>query len=220
MTIAQNPLRKLAMNSFFKFSLFLLLVATSKQLIAQSSIEIPEDFNVISINGISHNKKLFSKKSGHSLIPGINKIALEYEVVYESNDTDDFDIITSEIFVMSFYVTANHKYKLQYLKQANSRAARRYSRNPVFKISDDRNNKVRTETWFLGSNSINFINQQTKPSVTGQSPLIITAKKKDNKTHVTRTEKSVNAEKMLEHWWSKASIEQRQSFLKKIRKTQ
>ena len=114
------------MSSNYRYMLystvFLLVSVLSESVMANSKLTVNEDFNVISVNGTSVEQKLFTNNNQVSLKSGINKIALIFEVVYENDD--DFDIIKSDAFVISFYAKNHAQYLLKYLKSANSRAAR------------------------------------------------------------------------------------------------
>ena len=214
------------MSSNYRYMLystvFLLVSVLSESVMANSKLTVNEDFNVISVNGTSVEQKLFTNNNQVSLKSGINKIALIFEVVYENDD--DFDIIKSDAFVISFYAKNHAQYLLKYLKSANSRAARKYALNPIFSIEDIDGRLIQNKSRLLESNSESFVNQQTKPSLMGQTRLLITSDKtpQGNKNKSPEDLRAINSNQdvdpveMLDYWWLQASPKQRKSFLDKI----
>ncbi len=201
--------------------LLLLILCFSADCKASSTLLVDQDFNVISFNGVSYKSSFVTSDSKIKLNPGVNKIAIEYEVVFDHDD--DFDLIKSDTVLVSFYANRNQNYVLSYLKPANPRAARIFAKNPTISILDQTGKNLKASSYFLGSKSESFINQQTKPSLRGQQPINIISNKNPRSTkkrpavHSSKPDKPMTdvAEK-LEFWWSKATPKQREAFLKKI----
>lgn len=194
------------------FSLIVLILFANYSM-ARSSLEVSEEFNIVSVNGQSHKNDLFSGNRIVNLIPGLNKIALEYEAVFEV-DNDDFDIVKSSPFVISFYAPTNRRFKLKHIKQANTKAARKFAINPLVSIKSD-GQLVRSNLIILASNSDNYINQQTNIN-SKQTPITITSSPATAKTHKRNLSLTPSADDMLKYWWDIASKEQREAFLKSI----
>jgi uncharacterized protein len=183
------------------------------------TIAIDQDFNVISVNGKSYKSVFLATNSVVNLRNGVNKIAIEYEEVFDQYD--EFELVKSDTFLISFYANNNKNYTLTYLKPANARAARVFAKNPIISIVDQTGALVRASSFFLGSKSEGFVNQQTRPSLIGQPAIRITSNDKNIKQQARKknnAEASANAEERLEFWWQKATPQQRQSFLDKISK--
>jgi len=185
-------------------------------LFAQSKLLIPEEFNVISINGSPVSSSLLQSGNNFELRLGINKIALEYEAVFDSENEDHFDIIKSDIFIIDFYINKDDQYRARYLKQSNAKAARRYVKSPLITISDSQEKNIRLKQFFTASNSITSINQQTRTNHNNQQAINIVSEPNKNKTIKSNKPQQPDAETMLHYWWQQADEKQRQSFLKKI----
>ncbi len=210
-----------SMFKLFYLKLIVLAFALGSFCKANPTLLVDQDFNVISVNGSSYQGGFLTSDSKLQLQSGVNKIAVEYEVVFDQDD--EFDLIKSDTLVISFYATKNNHYVLNYLKPANSRAARLFAKNPMINILDHSGSHLKASSYFLGSKSEGFINQQTRPSLIGQKPIRITSEKSIDSTDSqlkstpSKTNKAVtNAEQQLEYWWQRATPKQRQSFLKKV----
>ncbi len=180
-------------------------------LAASPSLLIDQDFNVLSVNGKSFSDGFFSADSTVKLISGVNKIALEYEAVFEQED--DFDLVKSEVLLITFYAQHQDQYRLTYLKPSNARAARKFAGSPKLSIVSPDGNPIKFSSYFLASKSEGFVNQQTRPSLVGQPAIKITSKSNKPKS---KAKQQPNPEERLEYWWRKATKQQRQSFLKKV----
>jgi len=202
-------------NIRLKTCLLFLIYAISSALNAQSKLLIPEEFNVISVNGSPVSSSLLQSNHNIILHQGFNKIAIEYEAVFDSENEDHFDIIKSDVFIIDFYINKNDQYRARYLKQSNTKAARQFAKNPSITISDSQGKTIRMTQFFTASNSMSSINQQTQINQANQDTIII--RSESDKTSQKRLDKQQpNAEDMLGYWWQQANEKQRQSFLKKI----
>lgn len=203
----------------FYLTVIILTFCFSATTEASSYLSIDQDFNVVSVNGKSYNSGFITSDSKVKLRLGVNKIAIEYEVIFDHGD--DFDLIKSETLLVSFYASRDKNYVLNYLRPANSRAARLFVKNPIINVLDNTGYQLKASSYFIGSKSDSFINQQTRPSITGQPPIRITSNKnptksKGNSTNLPQKQSDADAEERLNYWWRKATEKQRQSFLKKI----
>jgi len=203
-------------NTLSKTCLLFLIYSISSVLYAQSKLSVPEEFNVISINGSSVSSSLLQSNNNIKLRHGFNKIALEYEAVFDSENEDHFDIIKSDIFIVDFYVNKNDQYRARYLKQSNAKAARQFAKNPSISITDSQEKNIRLKQFFTASKSMSDIYQQTQINKDNQKTINIqSVPNKKNQTN-PNIEQQPNAENMLEYWWQQADEKQRQSFLKKV----
>ncbi len=182
---------------------------------ANSNLLITEEFKVISINGAPFTDSRLKKITSLKLSPGINKIAIEYEMVFRSNSGNNFETVKSDIFVISFHLQSVGQYRLQYLKQTNLKAAKIFIRNPIVNIIDDQGRKVESSQFFPESQSIRSIHQSTAKKIEPQQSIRLVSKAAIDKSK-TPNSPQTDVEAMLLYWWQQANQQQRQSFLKEI----
>ena len=193
------------------------LLYLSPTLIAESQLTISKEFNIISVNGKAQTHNLSSNSSLLKLNSGLNKIAISYESIFKSK-AEHFETIKSNIFVVSFYLPSDGRYRLLHLKQANLKAARMFIQDPQINIIDQQGKNIKSKQFFPASQSIDLIHQSTKKNIEIQQPIRLVSKKPSN----TNQEKNIpkeDAEVMLLFWWQQASTQQRESFLETISQT-
>lgn len=151
------------MNNILIRLLFTLIVLfDSYDLIAKTTLLIPTTFNVISVNGQPHTETLSSQSNLLKLQAGTNKIGLEYKVSFESKKKKLYKLVKSDIFIIRVYLQANQQYKLQYLKQLNAQAAKKYIKKPIISIITTTNQTVLHQQYFPVLTSKNSIHLKTK----------------------------------------------------------
>ena len=207
--------RRISRLKFKSSMIAFLLLFFCHSIAAKSNLLITEEFKVISVNGAPFTDSRLKKMTSLKLSQGINKIAIEYQMVFRSNGGNNFETVKSDIFVISFHPQSIGQYRLQYLKQTNSRAAKNFIRNPLVNIIDSQGKKVESSQFFPESQSFSSIHQITAKKIKPQQSIRLVSKaaiKKNNKPNSPQTD----VEAMLLFWWQQANQQQRQSFLKKI----
>jgi len=194
--------------------LIILLLMNCPPLVAKSQLTISKEFKVISVNGKTPSQNSPLKSFSLNLNSGLNIIAIAYESFFKNNN-DQFEIIKSNVFVVSFYLSTDGIYRLLHLKQANLKAAKNFIRNPLINIVNQDGRSIKFKQFYPRSQSLESIHKSTKRNIEKQKPIRLVSKKvvpikqEKNKT-------MEDAEAMLLFWWQQASPQQRQSFLNKI----
>lgn len=199
-------------NSSPLLVIFLLIIC--QPLLAQSQLTISKEFKVISVNGKNPDRKSSSKSSLLKLNSGRNKIAIAYKSFFKNN-SEQFEIIKSNIFVVSFHLPSDGHYRLLHLKQANLKAARIFVQNPRINIINQQGKSIKSKHFFPKSQSIESVHESTQRNIEKQQPIRLVSKKTIN-TKQEKNNSEEDAEVMLLFWWQQASPQQRQSFLNKI----
>jgi uncharacterized protein YccT (UPF0319 family) len=205
----------------------ILLLLSSPASSATSHISIPEEFNLISLNGQEPSSSLIQSKRDITLHPGINLLALEYEAVFDDDENDSFDIITSDIFIVSVYVEANMSYQIRFLRPHMARAARIYATQSQVWFESSSGKTINHKQWFANTDSLSAIHRQTRKPLNRQAPIILKSEKpktsEEENARLGKTgEKETNkAETLalsnLQYWWKKASPEEKRRFLRAIK---
>lgn len=171
----------------------------------------------MSVNGKVHSQNLLSKTSLLELNSGLNKIAIAYQGNFK-NTNGDFEIIKSNIFIVSFYLPSDDQYRLLHLRQANLSAAKKFAQNPIVNIISQQGESVKSKHFFPVSQSTDVILQSTTNDIEIQQPIRLESKKTSNRKQEKNTPKK-DAEVMLLFWWQQANTQQRESFLETISQT-
>jgi len=198
---------------------------------ASSQIKFAEAFNVLAINGKTYQQGLVSQERLISLNAGLNRVIIEYEEVFESDDGEDFDIVKSSPFLVEIYLQDKRSYQQRLLKPADSNAARRFAKSPKFNFVELSTNSQQNFklTALSGTNEAYLLQESRLPT---RKTLIISADKasspplkptKPNNRPKTTPQNSLSkdtestASKMLEYWWAQATETEREAFLKQIK---
>ncbi|MGX5202041.1 DUF2057 family protein [Aliikangiella sp. IMCC44632] len=210
-------------------TLFLLAISSTLGANAnQTKLKVAESFNILAINGSLYQSGLVNQERNLSLRSGINKIVIEFEEVYESDDADNFDIVKSQPILINAYFEYNQTYLLRLIKPATALAARKYIKQPIFELvkveSNSALSKINFSARILNSNADSFYIQETrlKPnrvlnisSETAEAQrLPVKATPKDASKSATD---SLTLEK-LNYWWDLASEQEKAAFLAKIKR--
>ncbi|NRB42664.1 MAG: DUF2057 family protein [Pseudomonadales bacterium] len=181
----------------------------SVQLLAENTntavkIKVPEELDVLYINGEKQRQFLFGKKSEIEARTGLNRVVLRYKAFW--GDDDDFDKVVSPAFMLQFTVKQGVDYRLElpvindveqaktYAKSATALLYAQHNRAIIdVKISYhlDEKSMLQQMTVVEGSNETDGVKDLVKYS--------------DN-----------DALKQLGFWWQQASDVQRQQFLQSV----
>jgi uncharacterized protein YccT (UPF0319 family) len=194
---------------------------------ANISLIIPEVFNIKSVNGQPFTQPLLQASNTITLNSGINKVALEFEAVYEDEDNDSFDIIKSDIFIINAYLQENQIYRLRFLKPKDSRAARKYVKQPLVDLFNQNGERTHHQQQFADTSAMSAIHRLTRKPIIKQAPIILTSKTINDATnpnqsgHYERLRSSGDEPgtplENLEYWWSQASSKEKKLFLESVK---
>jgi uncharacterized protein YccT (UPF0319 family) len=221
-------------------SLTLLLGLNAGSVYAESVLTFAEAFNIKAVNGKPFASGLLKQEKSVKLNAGINLIAIEYEEVFDSEDTDNFDIIRSGAFLLRIYLQPNTAYVQRIVRPINADAARQYRLNPVFEIvtADTATKPINFNLSALASNEQSFLIAKTKSKqsnkqllltdlnsgqlVKGKSRSLFSQYDKQQtqpkfEAKQNLLEQPKNSLEQLRYWWSKASAEDKKKFIKEIK---
>ncbi|TQV87529.1 DUF2057 family protein [Aliikangiella coralliicola] len=226
---------KFPFSSLLIKALLILSVFLFSSVQAQPKLTIAESFNIKALNGKNYPSGLLNQNRQLSLRPGLNKLAIEFEEVYEDEDGENFDIVKSDPYLLSIYLEKDGNYFQRFIKPVDASAAKRYILNPVFEVvKGDRNSKVKFQLRPLASDQTSFLISETRPRQKAAVNLSHQNKNSgsispNNKASILSGENSPQRPisqgrsmptKMLHYWWQQASPEERKAFLQSIEKGQ
>ena len=102
---------------------------------AESTLKIPDAFNLLAVNGEKYSSGLFSNGSKIILPVGTNQIVLEYDELFEI-DSDDHEIVGSDPFRIVLTLE-NGDFKMEYQKPKSVEEATLFSKSPQVSIIND-----------------------------------------------------------------------------------
>jgi len=188
----------------------------SGELFASASLNLPDTFKAISLNG-----KSYSKFQNHSrkLLPlksGINLVALQYRSTFKKANKGLTETVTSAIFVVRFYASNDFQYRLRYLAPANLIAAKKYRIVPKFSIWGPKNQPIDFNRFVPNLQSIADLNRITASNKIGPKPILLNTSPLTKKVPLPDKQEASDPEERLFYWWQKADPRQRKRFLEKI----
>jgi len=204
-------------------ALLLILLFAPGSLLAESHLTIAKAFNVLAVNGTSYAKGLISQNRDLTLRTGKNRLVIEYEEVFESDDDDNFDIVKSTPFLLEVYLQKDKNYQQRIVKPASVKAAKQFASQPLFDIVEINDNQPGPKVAFtitaLASNNTAFLIQQSRL----RQNTTLDLSHPNPKSSKMPAQKSLTAEpppsmasKMLHYWWQQATPEEREAFLEAI----
>jgi uncharacterized protein YccT (UPF0319 family) len=193
------------MPTFTKILLLILLGAAA----AAAELEIPEAYDLISVNGEEKSGLNLLKTKTVPLNAGRNVIVLEYDELYDSDYGDAFDHVKSQPWALILEADPKQDYRLQSPALDDKHAAQRYAKNPVFTMHDAAARPV-------------AITAVPARELAPASAAPATVASQSSAAPATPGEKTGAATKtpdplaMLQYWWAQASAEQRAAFRQQL----
>lgn len=185
---------------------------------------LPEAFNIIEVNGKRQGWSMFKKERKIDLEKGPYKILLQYEDFYDQG-FDDHEKVKSKPIMITFQHEGGDL-KTEFNRPEFVKIARLFAENPDLKIVDAKTGK-------RISMDLEILKRPNKgvTALKKETPQVKSYRAEDSKNieakPVTKSVasqvlpskmKSKDPLAQLNHWWHKASLEQRQAFLKKVLK--
>ena len=220
------------------------LLATLWTTVDANQFSISKDFNVLQVNGENFKSKFWGKKHDIKLENGPQTIELEYEAFYDVG-YDNHEKITSQPFIIRFNCTGADL-EVIYSKPDQRELAKEYALAPRFKIVTSAEKlEIPVEFLTSEASARTGLLGFLKQSPTGESAHKKAVEADENKkveqdkyAKPTETDgakaknldacanlstspalEKVNNQAPLEElrlWWKKASLEERQTFMREI----
>lgn len=96
-------------------------------------VSVPEQIEVMSIDGREPPPSFLKSRVTLALLPGEHVFSLRYVELFQIN-ADDHEVLRSKQAALRFTAAAGGSYRLEIPKQASLDAARKFSRDPQFKL--------------------------------------------------------------------------------------
>lgn len=96
-------------------------------------VSVPEQIEVMSIDGREPPPSFLKSRVTMALLPGEHVLSLRYVELFQIN-ADDHEVLRSKQAALRFTAAAGSAYNLEIPKQANLDAARKFSKDPQFKL--------------------------------------------------------------------------------------
>lgn len=182
-------------KSLLAFTLFSFLTGN----LLSNQLVIPEAFEVIKVNGKKNKTFLFSNNRKIKLEKGSYSIELKYLDFYDQG-FDDFEKIFSERFFLNFEYDGHGDLTTDFKKPESISEAKKFAANPRLKILKESGVAIPSK----------IQNKAIPIKASAPSPKAIPEKIQSD----SLSEPSAIVQ--LRYWWKKATLEQRQQFMKEI----
>lgn len=96
-------------------------------------VSVPEQIEVMSIDGREPPPSFLKSRVTLALLPGEHVFSLRYVELFQIN-ADDHEVLRSRQAALRFTAAAGSSYRLEIPKQVNLEAARKFSKDPQFKL--------------------------------------------------------------------------------------
>ena len=207
---------------------FLLLAVFNQNLLARAKLIIPQDFNLIAINGHRYSSPILQTTDTVPLAIGTNRIALEYEKLWDDDYSESFSTVKSKVFLVQFSVNKDNNsqnetlFRLTYIKPYDMKASEKFAKNPRVNVLTPQSSTLNSQQSTPSIQRLSHIIQLTagvkshldRPILNSNKPIRITSNKNTRKQKDVSKQQDVSAQ--LDYWWSKATKEERKKFLEKI----
>jgi uncharacterized protein len=187
-----------------------------------SVLTIPEDFNVLYVDGQKTQSSFFSPGGAElKLAPGEHRVVMIYDQFFESGD--DTNRIKSAPFMLSFVIEQTADVELQFTAPKTLDAAREFAKNPqveLHKISSQSALPLQItlnidKDWYLASYAKPPV--QPLPPVQPSPAPVVQVSFPPNPAPAEKAGKQSNALQQLQYWWQQADDSQREEFLQGIK---
>lgn len=189
--------------SFFSFSSF------------SSTLTIPENFQLLKVNGQEYTSSLFAKEFQLELASGKHVLLLRYKEMFEDDDNDDHTTIKSPPFLLMFDIY-KEPLQIKSVRFIDDSAARAYAKKPTVVLENTLKVKVASKSMLLSEFEQNQYRAALTKVQTKQVELISTStpESKQSSPPPMNLEQSSRASEMLNYWWQQATVHEQQQFIK------
>lgn len=187
-----------------------------------SVLTIPEDFNVLYVDGQKTQSSFFSPGGATlKLAQGEHRVVMIYDQFFESGD--DTNRIKSAPFMLSFMIEKAVDVELQFTAPKTLDAAREFAKSPQVELQITSSKSVLPiqitldidKDWYLASYAKAPV--QPLPPVQPSPAPVVQVSFSANPAPAEKAGKQSNALQQLQYWWQQADDSQREEFLQGIK---
>ncbi|WP_068545245.1 DUF2057 domain-containing protein [Thalassotalea crassostreae] len=200
-------MNKFTIKSFY-LSFTLLVFST---VVSAAQLVVPEDFEVLRLNGEEFSTSLLAKSTTLELPPGQNVLVLKYSQMFDDDMEDHHITIKSKPFILLFSVSNEKSLTFSYPKQTDGELARVYAKSPDIKILDSQNRALGVINQSLSS----YNDSVMKETLNRRQEIV----KKSLADKDGEEFEAIGPDElsMLKYWWQQASEQDKQLFLQHIK---
>lgn len=204
------------------------LLLLSQGLGIAAELQVPEQFDVLVVNGKEFPTTLALNKSV-PLVAGRNVVILEFDQIYDADFGDSHDRVRSAPFALVFSAAVTDQLQLRGPELSSGADAKRYATAPTVQVIDSKKQVVAVQQlpvtelngMLLADNSTNAA--ASKPPVLvsdiadkAATPTSAPTASPAPPAAAVAVANTPDALSMLAYWWQQASAEQRAEFLRQI----
>lgn len=189
--------------SFFSFSSF------------SSTLTIPENFQLLKVNGKEYSSSLFAKEVQLELTSGKHVLLLRYKEMFEDDDNDDHTTIKSPPFLLMFDIY-NEPLQIKSVHFIDDSTARAYAKKPTVVLENTKKVKVASKSLLLSEFEQNQYRAALTKVQNEQVELMSTStlESKQSIQQPANLKQNSRASEMLNYWWQQATAHEQQQFIK------
>lgn len=159
-----------------------------------AQISIPEQVQVMAVDGREVTGSLLERNQVLAVLPGERVFSLRYVELFQIN-ADEHEIVRSRQAALRFNAEAGVSYRIEIDKQPNLDAARKFSKEPRFRLVSLKDASITESTAIKSYAEASLVDTITKAFDSGEN-------KSQEPTHLD----------LLKDVWGRASVEERAAF--------
>lgn len=187
------------------------LMITVSAIAADITLQIPEHFELLSINGKDVKGNLSQRAQHYTLGAGETLLELRYNDIQEASIGDSHTIFHSNPVGVRFTAEANHSYALKAPRPDNEQQANLFSKNPQFNIIDVATSVAIPQQYL---NSVDFKKGILAALSNAAAPAVVEIPVAPKSSAAASNTDLVSQN--LWFWWQQADEATRKAFLKRI----
>ncbi|TQV77531.1 DUF2057 domain-containing protein [Aliikangiella marina] len=194
-------------------SVSLILVMPGRTL-AASKIVLANSFSALAMNGKTIEPTAQMSKTV-SLNSGLNRLVVEFEGTFKSEDSNAIEVVKSLPFLIEIYLEKDQTYQQRLLQPFGSEAAQQFAKVPKFSFVNMATNQQQNfQLNALSSKNQEYLKAESR--LPTRKTLIISADTAKSAVKQAPAPHLSTVSEKLDYWWEKASEAEREAFLKRI----
>lgn len=176
----------------------------------EARVLIPQEFNLLNVNGNSYNQPLIGHGTIVKLLPGSHKIVIKYLDFWDiSSETSER--VASQPFLLAFDAKAGENYRIEFRELKDVKAAKAFAKHPeVSLVNAATNSPIAAEVRYQLEDKGLIASFMDSLSATEKKQPAAESDTEENRV------KGQTALEMLKYWWQKADAQQQEDFMKWI----
>ncbi|HCT41833.1 MAG TPA: hypothetical protein DF427_11925 [Moraxellaceae bacterium] len=157
-------------------------------------IRLPEQVQVMALDGQEQTGSLLQRGQLLAVLPGEHVFSLRYVELFQIN-SEEHEVVRSRQSALRFTAVAGHEYRIEMDKQGSLEVARKFAKDPKFRLVDESSGAVTESTAIKSYAEASLVDTITKAFDSSDS-------KTQGPTHLD----------LLKDVWGRASPEDRAGF--------